>query len=221
MILPLLCLYLAFASKVVGNATSDSPRACTSAGGVCINQITEPVTGIAFGFAVPQDVRGPGALGGDFVANITIPLPYGFAALQGGSSATPSPFHTACFMGGRVLPNASYDWFQIVQFDQLSPDGKTAVPVAGPNITISPLSFWHRDLASFVYRCTNCTIGGEVLDGKVQLGAVFSHIKPPFVVGRTNETVTMTNATIVPFVMDLQDIMRSDFADVLRGTGLE
>ena len=102
-----------------------------------------------------------------------------------------------------------------------SPDGTTAEPIEGPSITLSPLSFWHRDQASFVFRCTKCDVAGSVADGKVQLGALFSHIRPPFVVGRTNETVTMTNATIAPFSMDLQDIVRRDFAEVLRGTGLE
>ncbi|GJE89919.1 hypothetical protein PsYK624_060310 [Phanerochaete sordida] len=221
MILHLLYLYLCFALSILGRPTSDSSRACTSATGVCIDQITEPVTGVAFGFAVPQNVSGPGALGNDFVANITVPLPYGFAGLQGGSSAAPSHFHIAALMGGRVLPNASYEWFLIVQFDELSPDGTTAEPVAGPAITISPLSFWHHDHASFVFRCANCDIGGEVADGKVQLGALFSHVRQPFIIGRTNETLTMANATIAPFVMDLQDIVREDFGEMLRGTGLE
>ncbi|GJE88563.1 cellobiose dehydrogenase-like protein [Phanerochaete sordida] len=221
MILHLLCLYLAFASSVAGLPTSDSFQACASASVACIKQITEPRTGITFGFATSQDVRGPGALGDDFVANITVPLPYGFAGLQGGSSSAPSRFHIAIFMGGRVLPNSSYDWFQIVQFDELSPDGTTAEPVEGPSIMLSPLSFWHRDHASFVFRCTNCEVAGSVADGKVQLGALLSHTRPPFVIGRTNETVTMTDAIIAPFAMDLQDIMRSDFAKLLRVTGLE
>lgn len=101
-----------------------------------------------------------------------------------------------------------------------SPDGTTAVPTAEANITLSPLSFWHSDSASFVFRCQNCALQGEVDDGKVTLGAVLSHIAPPFVVGHDNETVTMTNAIIAPFTVDFTAITRGDYVELLKVAGL-
>lgn len=89
---------------------TDSTQACTFTDGLCIQSTLvstiqgyccdlltglqwhqEPVTGVFFGFALPQNVSGAGLLGDDFVANITVPLPYGFSALQGGSSQEASP----------------------------------------------------------------------------------------------------------------------------------
>jgi len=41
-----------------------------------------PLPGVAFGFALPNTLKGQGAFGNDFLMNVTVSLPYGFASLQ-------------------------------------------------------------------------------------------------------------------------------------------
>lgn len=90
------------------------------------------------------------------------------------------------------------------------------MPVGGAVITYSPLTSWQGAAASVIFRCQNCTLGGEAHDGKVQLNAVLSEVQPSFTLADGSAPLDLKGALVVPFSLDLRTLRRGNFDDLLR-----
>ncbi|KAI0312426.1 hypothetical protein OF83DRAFT_659369 [Amylostereum chailletii] len=198
-----------------------SNQVCDTKSGICLQQVFENNTKLSFGLALPTELKGDGIFGNDFLANITVPLPYGFEGIQ----STLSSFHVRGiipFMGGRLSSNGSYEDFQIVQYSEVSADGQTLLPVGGATITISPLSFWNDDFNVFVFRCQNCTLTAQApTSGIPKLTAVASQAQPTFAeLGATTATLPLAGAVTAPFSVNLSAARSASYNDILQAAGV-
>lgn len=97
------------------------------------------------------------------------------------------------------------------------------IPFTGPVISISPLSSWTSDHASFIFRCQNCSLvtPGQPLSHDVTMTGFLSHVLPNYPSqSALNATLPLTNLTTSPFSIDIKAAQTADYDFVLAAAGV-
>ncbi|KAJ7909080.1 hypothetical protein B0H13DRAFT_2273044 [Mycena leptocephala] len=172
---------------------------CT--GGLCIKQAFDPKTKTNFGFVLPTD----GSFSEDFIAQVSVPLPYGFAGFGIGNTTT------------SAIPSFSLLFFM----GKFADDNSKLVPVDGGLITISPLSTWNTTLGTFIFRCKNCVFSEVAETEPFQLVVFNSNKQPDFAtLDATNATVKTGGAKISGFAInELAALTSPDYGAFLAAAG--
>ncbi|KAJ7343971.1 hypothetical protein DFH08DRAFT_810503 [Mycena albidolilacea] len=151
---------------------------------LCMHQAFDAETKSTYGFVLPTN----GSLAEDFIAQLSVPLPYGFAGfgpVQSASSGIPPIplFSIPAFMGFSRSHTVGLAGGMIVQQSTISPDGSQLVPVPASSagtITISPLSGWNETLINFIFRCQNCVLPEIQRNKPFELVVFNSYEQPEF-----------------------------------------
>ncbi|KIP06253.1 hypothetical protein PHLGIDRAFT_466411 [Phlebiopsis gigantea 11061_1 CR5-6] len=212
---------ISFATARPSFAGKPRDVSCGAAAGGCFSKAVEPMNGLSIALAIPSEPKGAGVLGNDFLMNMTVALPYGFSALQGDTMEDTSQkqFNIAIFMGGAATGDiagaSAYFWFALAQYNQVEPGQNIAVSAPGVAIDGSQLTSWDANTASVVIRCRNCTLTGVKKDGRVHLQAILSQAQPSVSLSEGEGTLPLDGQVVVPFTLDLSDIQRDDYDDLV------
>ncbi|KAJ7911956.1 hypothetical protein B0H13DRAFT_1875303 [Mycena leptocephala] len=180
-------LSLVLVAAVQGQFT----QACSSATGICFNQVFDPVTNVSIGVVLPLS----GSFCSDFIAQVTTPIPYGASgfSLAPAEDSDPSirtfqlPTPTGAVSGSTML----------IQQTVPTPGNSRLVPIAtGASISMSPLSKWTATTATMVFRCQNCFASTSIAAASpVQLTVFRTNTPPTYPVpGAFNGTVSTDGA---------------------------
>ncbi|KAF7324069.1 hypothetical protein MKEN_00629300 [Mycena kentingensis (nom. inval.)] len=194
---------------------------CNTQGTLCFQQITDPTTQITLGLALPPG----GAIDVDFLAQLTVPVPYGFAGFGvGANSAIPQAsvggFVTRFTLSG---PSGAVVNAMLVQQNTLSADGSKLFPTSagGGTVQVSSLSSYTSTAANFIFRCQNCLTSSD--SGPLGL-TLFSSSRAPIypAIDALNATLLTAGATIstVEF-SDTVGLQTAEYAGYLAVAGVE
>ncbi|KAJ6561611.1 hypothetical protein B0H19DRAFT_1068365 [Mycena capillaripes] len=212
-----LALLFSFIRPAFGQLT----EMCNPETGLCFNQAFDEATESTFGFVLPTE----GTFTDDFLATITTPLPYGFVGFGIGNTGKIPGLSAATLMTRFTSPGptGTLQNAMLVQQSTLSTNGSQLVPnSSGGLISISKLSFWNATLATFIFRCQNCSFAAPPADEGFHLALFQSYepgIYPAF--DALNATLKTDEAIISGFDIDNIAALRStDYDSFLVATGL-
>ncbi|KAJ7053316.1 hypothetical protein C8F01DRAFT_1260648 [Mycena amicta] len=206
-------------------AHGQSTIVCNPTGTLCFNQVFDKATQITIGLALPPN----GALNADFLAQLSVPIPYGFAGFgpaDGSKTVVPQSsvegfvtrFSTSGSSGAVVSA-------MLIQQSILSSDKTKLIPIdAGGVITVSTLSTGTPNSAKFVFRCQGCFGAGPDAHSGPLLLSVFSSPQAPEypAVDALNATLPLSRGVIVGSVRfaDVAALQTDDYLAYLKVAGL-
>ncbi|KAF7306279.1 hypothetical protein MIND_00418800 [Mycena indigotica] len=222
-------------SGCIAVTTNNKPtRTCSSTIGLCFNQVSDPATQMSVGLVLPPS----GSFNREFIAQVTIPLPYGAAGFslvdtQGTGSTSANDQKADEFFGTEPV---MLEWFLaatqhtaagavsvnvlLVQRSMPSPDKAQLVPmVSDANITVSPLSAYTATNATFIYRCKKCFN----MDSSGYLLLFRTDASPMYPApGAYNASFTTKGATITRIdLANISEFESRDYASFLSAASLE
>ncbi|KAJ6579074.1 hypothetical protein DFH09DRAFT_1360936 [Mycena vulgaris] len=225
MFLRVLSLIASLALAVSGHKPDQFTLVCSPDSGLCINQVFDSETKSTYGFVLPSN----GKFSEDFIAQVSVPLPYGFAGFGiADSTSSPSTMPLLSlleFMGLNIIapPVTLPTDGMIVQQAAISADASQLVPIANSGTTtISPLSAWNSTLINFIFRCQNCALASIERGKPFNLVVFNSYEAPEFATpDAMNATVKTGGAKISGIkVDDVRALESPDYAAYLTAAGL-
>ncbi|KAJ6605286.1 hypothetical protein DFH09DRAFT_1121094 [Mycena vulgaris] len=223
MFLRVLSLIASLAPAVSGHKPDQFTLVCSPDSGLCINQVFDPETKSTYGFVLPSN----GKFSEDFIAQVSVPLPYGFAGFGiADSTSSPStmpPLSLLFFMGQNNFTLQLPTDGMIVQQAAISANASQLVPIANSGTTtISPLSAWSSTLINFIFRCQNCALASIERGKPFNVVAFNSYEAPEFTTpDAMNATVKTGGAKISGIkVDDVRALESPDYAAYLTAAGL-
>ncbi|KAJ6514656.1 hypothetical protein DFH09DRAFT_1288029 [Mycena vulgaris] len=219
MFLRVLSLIASLVLAVSGHKPDQFTLVCSPDSGLCINQVFDPETKSTYGFVLPSN----GKFSEDFIAQVSVPLPYGFAGFGiADSTSSPStmpPWITPASILTAAVQTSTPDR----RPSSHRANASQLVPIANSGTTtISPLSAWSSTLINFIFRCQNCALASIERGKPFNVVAFNSYEAPEFATpDAMNATVETGGAKISGIkVDDVRALESPDYAAYLTAAGL-
>ncbi|KAJ6579890.1 hypothetical protein B0H10DRAFT_813335 [Mycena sp. CBHHK59/15] len=183
------------------------------------NEATEST----FGFVLPTE----GKFSDEFMAQITVPLPYGFVGF-GIANGTEIPPHTLTGLMTRFTVQGqvvgTLQTAMLVQQTALSADNSQLVPNAsGGLVSLSSLSTWNATAPTFIFRCQNCSLANTATPVEEAFNLVLfqSYELPEYPApDALNASLTKAEVTISGFTVgNIRAFRNGDYGLFLKSTG--